>query len=97
MRTLGLQLREASSALLGRRRDELLNVASKGKNLELALYEDANGTLVLFVVHGGVGTTAFEATVCAPQGNVTVSRQDIGSWLVSVASVGEGGASWWKW
>ena len=33
-------------------------------------------------------TTAFEATVCASQGNVTVSRQDIGSWLVSVASVG---------
>ena len=33
----------------------------------------------------------------SPHGNVTVSRQDIGSWLVSAASVGEGGASWWKW
>ena len=66
-------------------------------SVELALYEDPQGTLVLFVVHGGVGVTAFEATVCAPHGNVTVSRQDIGSWLVSVASVGEGGASWWKW
>ena len=97
MRTLGLQLREASSALLGRRRDELLHVASKGMNLQLALYEDPQGSLVLFVVHGGIGVTAFEASVCAPHGNVTVSRQDIGSWLVSVASVGDAGPSWWGW
>ena len=87
----------AMALMVPRRGRSQLVVHSSRDELELALYEDANGTLVLFVVHGGVGTTAFEATVCAPQGNVTVSRQDIGSWLVSVASVGEGGASWWKW